>query len=569
MSQQTPPPGETPAQDPRPDAPEHGLTLSAPSLAPRTRGERDGSAGVDAAGTAAAAESEVAGSVAPEGTVAQTETPPAQPTAAGAQAEAATADDGEAARAEGAAQPPIRCQTCAALVEDHPFCEQCGASLHVGDQAGTAVPAAAPTPAAPPKTGRDQGGLLVLGADPGTLTPLSQAIPEAAPAGEPCPQCGGSFADGYCENCGAPQPDPRAHQESNPAPWVAGVCDIGVRHSGNQDAMALDVFEGARAALIVCDGVSSAARSEEASQAAADAALEVLAGATSRGLGVAPGVVPALSARLTAATDAAAQAVAHITGDVPHSDITSASNPSCTFVAAVIEGDEVVVGSVGDSRAYWLPDAGEPMRLTTDDSWAEEQIRLGASRAEAERGPQAHTITRWLGVDAPDHTPVTTALTPDRPGWLLLCSDGLWNYASEPQALAEVFREVCRATGAAHADLASTAAGTRDAAGTDLSSGAVAAEMAASDVADQDNPPLALARGLVDWANAQGGHDNITVALARLGDAGARETRPAAQEGERVIGEEDPLGTNPTIVISEAGSDPTAPTVIEQNANHG
>ena len=138
----------------------------------------------------------------------------------------------------------------------------------------------------------------------------------------------------------------------------------------------------------------------------------------------------------------------------------------------------LVVASVGDSRAYWIPDTGEAAMLTTDDSYAAEQIASGVSRADAESGPQAHAITRWLGSDAPDHTPVTTSMNLDSAGWVLLCSDGLWNYCSAPEDLADLVRRT-------------------DGTG--------------------DPAPLTLAGALVDWANAQGGVDNITVALARIG----------------------------------------------------
>ena len=54
--------------------------------------------------------------------------------------------------------------------------------------------------------------------------------------------------------------------------------------------------------------------------------------------------------------------------------------------------------------------------LTVDDSFAAEQIADGVPREEAESGPQAHAITRWLGIDAPDHTPHTHSLDLDDPG---------------------------------------------------------------------------------------------------------------------------------------------------------
>lgn len=449
------------------------------------------------------------------------EMPTIAPTAAGGPPET----EPPAAPAEPPALRP--CPSCGAEVEDRPFCEQCGADLH---DPAAAAPSARATPGA-----RDGDGLLVLGQGPVTLSPMPAPEPEPVP-GDPCPECGGQFMDGYCANCGAPAPDPRAHHETSPALWLAGVCDIGVRHAGNQDAMALAEVGPDAAALVVCDGVSSAARSEEASQAAADAALVVLTGATSRGVGVRSSVVPALTARLQAAADAASDAVAEVTGDVAsRPESPSSTNPSCTFVAAVVDGDDVVVGSVGDSRAYWLPDDGEALRLTTDDSWAEEQVRLGASRDEAERGPHAHTITRWLGIDAPDHAPAITPLAPSGPGWLLLCSDGLWNYASEPADLARVVAEAAGMPG----------------------------------VDDEPSLPAAhaLARRLVDWANGQGGHDNITVALARLGDRPDAEGAPNA--AERPMGDEDPLGQNPTIVIPESSADAQAPGPIEENATHG
>lgn len=554
MSQHTPPSGD--AQDPRPDAITDGTTFAAPTPPPLTRAEAGSASGADQdtqtssqAITTEAIRAEAGATLGADdvGPATQPPTDPAEDRAS-EQPPKQTPEVRASHPAEHTDEAPPartrRCETCAAMVEDHAFCEQCGAALRPHGAALTPEQSQSAVGA-----GRDPSGLLVLGADQASLAPLPEAGIEPEPGSPPCPECGGGFADGYCERCGAPQPDPRAHQEIAPGTWLAGVCDIGVRHAGNQDAMALDVLGTGRAALVVCDGVSSAARSEEASQAAADAALTVLAGATSRGLGIASGIVPAITARLIASADEASEAVARLTGVAAPSDTSSASNPSCTFVAAVIEGDSVVVGSVGDSRAYWLPDEGEAMRLTTDDSWAEEQIRLGALRQDAEKGPQAHTITRWIGIDAPDHTPATTPLVPGGPGWLLLCSDGLWNYASEPQALASVFRAI------------SLNSGDRHPAEDPL-------EGATDGAAQVQHSPLELARRLVDWANAQGGQDNITVALARLGypDAFSREDEA---ENERLIGDEDPLGINPTVVIPEADAGVGSSTLIEQNATHG
>jgi serine/threonine protein phosphatase PrpC len=336
-------------------------------------------------------------------------------------------------------QRPLSCPTCSAPVAaGERYCEACGADL--GPPSSSSGPVQA----------------------------------EGTTGARVCRECGGAIADdGYCTWCGAREADPRHHFTEQPAAWVAGVCDRGVRHARNEDAVALDASPepGGRAVLVVCDGVSSSTDSDVASLAAARAARDVLAVSDPQGMGTPATRVPAIARALVTAADAANQAViAHTTH--------GAGNPaSCTFVAAVLHGPQLVVGWVGDSRTYWLPDAGRPRLLTTDDSFAAEQIADGVPRADAETGPGAHAITRWLGSDAPDHTPRTVSLRLAGPGWVVVCSDGLWNYCSEPGALAAVVRGA---------------------------GGASTAE------------PLRLATSLVDWANAQGGHDNVTVALARV-----------------------------------------------------
>ncbi|GAA2795074.1 hypothetical protein GCM10010522_10760 [Kribbella solani] len=342
------------------------------------------------------------------------------------------------------------CPSCGGPVsEADRFCEACGAELHPGTSPSTPA----------------------LDTDTEPTVELTAAVVNAV---GPCHSCGGTVGpDGYCETCGTKAAKPRDHFEEQPAAWVAGVCDRGIRHSRNEDAMAIaaDETPGSRALLVVCDGVSSSMDSDVASLAAARAAREVLQAGHAQGLGTDSSRSSAIVARLKAAADAASDAVI---------DSTSPDSPnpaSCTFVAAVLEDGLLVAGNIGDSRAYWFPDAGEAVGLTTDDSWAAELIATGVSRAEAESGPHAHAITRWLGKDAPDHTPRTTTLQVTGPGWLLVCSDGLWNYCSEAAPLADLVRQTAAGTG---------------------------------------GEPRATASALVDWANAQGGQDNITVALARI-----------------------------------------------------
>jgi serine/threonine protein phosphatase PrpC len=151
----------------------------------------------------------------------------------------------------------------------------------------------------------------------------------------------------------------------------------------------------------------------------------------------------------------------------------------------VLEGTRLHYANLGDSRSYWLPDGQPGVQLSVDDSIAQAQMAAGMSRKEAETGPQAHAITKWLGRDAEDVVPMVGAIDLTGPGWVLVCSDGLWNYASEPAALQEQI----------------VAAGT--------------------------TVPADLALKLVDFANGCGGVDNITAALARV-DLGQNATQTSA-----------------------------------------
>jgi serine/threonine protein phosphatase PrpC/ribosomal protein L37E len=366
------------------------------------------------------------------------------------------------------------------------FCESCGEPLPgteaaaVGDGAAVSDEAAiaAATAAAEPSAG---GG---PDAGPGTAAGAGTAATSAAgdelTSSRPCPSCGGSdFLDGYCTRCGAPAVKERDHFAEQPAAWVAALSDRGIRHQRNEDGMALSALPepGSRAVLVVCDGVSSALDSDVASLAAARAARDVLTTSQETSPSIA-GRISTWSDLLVLAAEAAnAETVEVAKNPTGRPDSFQNSPPSCTFVAAVVDGPLVVVGWVGDSRAYWLPDHGAPEQMTTDDSWAAEQMLVGIPREQAESSPQAHAITRWLGSDSPDIVPTCIASTPTGPGWLLICSDGLWNYCSAPGDMGELFARTVQASG---------------------------------------GDPALTAAELVDWANEQGGQDNITVALARL-----------------------------------------------------
>ncbi|MEU4119363.1 PP2C family serine/threonine-protein phosphatase [Kitasatospora sp. NPDC028055] len=321
------------------------------------------------------------------------------------------------------------------------------------------------------RCGAGRDGRAAPGAMPASWAAArGEAVPPQR--GPVCVNCGQAQVteDGYCEGCGSAQPRPRDHMEKALA-GVAGVSDRGVRHHRNEDSftVAATSLPGGEPVVVavVCDGVSSSDRPDEASETAVDAASESLL--TSLEAGRDPE-----GAMRTAIADAA-KAVADLATDGAGPTRPDVNAPACTYVSAIAAGGRVTIGWVGDTRAYWIPDdraGAEPFRLTQDDSWAARMVEAGLmGEAEAYADPRAHAITGWLGADAEEVVPHTLDFTPHVPGVLLICTDGLWNYAEAATDLAYFVRP------------------------------------------DARTEPLLAAQTLVKFAVAAGGHDNITVAV--------------------------------------------------------
>ena len=108
----------------------------------------------------------------------------------------------------------------------------------------------------------------------------------------------------------------------------------------------------------------------------------------------------------------------------------SRSGMGTTLTSALVDGDDVAIGHVGDSRAYRLRD-GELTLLTSDHSLVEELRRQGRLTDEqAEDHPQRSIITRALGPEP--EVEVDTMTFSARPGDVyLICSDGLTTMIKE------------------------------------------------------------------------------------------------------------------------------------------
>src|SRR4051812_36803679 len=178
-----------------------------------------------------------------------------------------------------------------------------------------------------------------------------------------------------------------------------------------------------------------------------------------------------------------------------------------TFTAALVTGKHIAIGHVGDSRLYRYRD-GELERLTHDHSLVEEFVRQGKlTPAEAEVHPQRSIITRALGPEPEVEVDTYTHAGQDGDVYLLN-SDGLTGMINE-EKVTQILRD----------------------------------RESLEDAADK----------LIAAANANGGKDNITVVLFRLGegDGGESGDEDAHEEGDTLGGQATQVGVSAETVRRE------------------
>jgi PPM family protein phosphatase len=234
---------------------------------------------------------------------------------------------------------------------------------------------------------------------------------------------------------------------------VAAATDVGRRRDHNEDELVTFQTEDGALVLVVADGMGG----HQAGEVASKIAIEVL----QREL-AAPAADPATALR-TAIERANGEVWAEAERDAAKAGMGS------TVVAAVVVGDQAYLANAGDSPAYLIRD-GETEQLTHDHGLVAEQVDAGLiSEDDAEHHPFRHILTRCLGADAQVDVEVYPPRELQAGDVLLLCSDGLTEHVKKREVAALV----------------------------------------------ESTDSEAVARGLIDVANQRGGHDNITVIVAR------------------------------------------------------
>jgi serine/threonine protein phosphatase PrpC len=262
-----------------------------------------------------------------------------------------------------------------------------------------------------------------------------------------------------------------------------GATDQGQVRDSNEDGYVVD----RRLQLFaIADGMGG----HRAGEVASATALEALRASVASGTGLGDAIASANAAVFGKATDD-----------------ESLSGMGTTLTALMPDRDGVLIGHVGDSRAYLLRD-GELRQLTTDHSLVQEFIREGRlTEEQAAVHPQRSIITRALGVE-PDVEVDVYPVRLHAGDRILLCSDGL-----------------------------STMLRSDDIAG----------------LLRRESDPTRAANLLVDAANAAGGEDNITTVVVDVEDDGADPFAPA------------PASVSPSVTTTTpealAGTDAAAPAL--------
>jgi protein phosphatase len=244
---------------------------------------------------------------------------------------------------------------------------------------------------------------------------------------------------------------------------VTGRTDIGRVRRSNQDAFG--VVE-ALSLAVVCDGMGGVAGGEVASSVALESFVDVARQELEASRSSDQERTRRALCRAVAAANRAVRARA--------SYDTRFRGMGTTLVGARLDGNELTVVNVGDSRAYMVR-AGDARQMTRDHSYVAEQMRLGRmTEREAERSPMQSAITRAIGIEE-DVTPDFFTEKMEAGDTVLLCSDGLIRHVKD----AEIGKMVGDA------------------------------DLSCADICER----------LIATANERGGTDNVTCVVMRFGSA--------------------------------------------------
>jgi serine/threonine protein phosphatase PrpC len=229
----------------------------------------------------------------------------------------------------------------------------------------------------------------------------------------------------------------------------AAATDIGCRRSNNEDSFG---YDNDPHLYVVCDGVGGGAAGEVASNTAVRVLIESFEAQSLATDGTA--ALP-VENRLLHSIQEANRVVREAALSNPQFQ-----NMGSTLVCACLDGTRMLIGNVGDSRAYLVRD-GACVQITQDHSLIDEQLRNGMITPEmAATSTLQSVITRAIGA-ADTVEPDFFAAELQAHDILLLATDGLTRYLrpeeiaaiaspqTEPTATCEALVELTKQRGGA------------------------------------------------------------------------------------------------------------------------
>jgi serine/threonine protein phosphatase PrpC len=207
---------------------------------------------------------------------------------------------------------------------------------------------------------------------------------------------------------------------------VAGKTDLGCVRANNEDNFGYDSRYGI---FVVCDGMGGQAAGEVASKMGVDIMLDYF-----RHEAPAPESRP-LNGKTAGATSlASAIQLANRTIFRAGQEENGRNGMGSTIVAALVRGNSLAIGHVGDSRIY-LVRQGAIQQLTQDHSLVMEQVRRGFITLEqAQKSEMQNIILRALGSEEAVEADIEDLVAV--PGdVLLMTSDGLTRHVQDEEIL--------------------------------------------------------------------------------------------------------------------------------------
>ena len=196
---------------------------------------------------------------------------------------------------------------------------------------------------------------------------------------------------------------------------AGGATDAGPRPS-NQDAHFVDLGLGL---LVVADGMGGHNAGDVASRMAIDAVVDFIRATHDGGEITWPFPFNPAHSMSVNRVEAALRVANRRVHDAGERDPARAGMGT-TIVAALVDGDHIVIGHVGDSRAYVLRH-GELQQMTEDHTWLN---AIGNGHAAMRDHPLRHVLTNGIGMGADLSPSVAEQGLAAGERWLI-CTDGV------------------------------------------------------------------------------------------------------------------------------------------------